>query len=143
MPEDILLVMCKRQGRYIAGALNFIGGDTLFGRNWGSIEHHPFLHFEACYYQAIDFAIARGLRKVEAGAQGAHKVARGYLPEATYSAHWICDPEFRRAVDTYLEDERRYVEQDIDYLEQHSPFKSSVALEKIREVRIDEAEFRN
>ena len=128
MAEDILLIMCRRNGRYIAGALNFIGGDTLFGRNWGCIEHHPFLHFETCYYQAIDFAIERGLKKVEAGAQGSHKVARGYLPQATYSAHWICDSGFRKAVADYLKEERHYVAQDIEYIEQRSPFKSTIEL---------------
>ena len=99
MADQIALVLCYRYGRPIAGALNFIGSDTLFGRNWGCTEHHPFLHFEACYYQAIDFAIARGLKRVEAGAQGAHKLARGYLPTLTYSAHWITDPRFRAAVE--------------------------------------------
>lgn len=132
LAEHILLVMCRRGGRYIAGALNFIGGETLFGRNWGCIEHHPFLHFETCYYQAIDFAIQRGLKKVEAGAQGGHKVARGYLPQATCSAHWISDPNFRDAVRRYLEDERRYVEEDIDDMERRSPFKSTVNLADIR-----------
>jgi predicted N-acyltransferase len=128
MADDILLIMCRRNGRYIAGALNFIGGDTLFGRNWGCIEHHAFLHFETCYYQAIEFAIERGLKKVEAGAQGSHKVARGYLPQATYSAHWICDTGFRKAVADYLKEERHYVAQDIEYTEQRSPFKSTIEL---------------
>lgn len=132
MPEDVLLVLCRRHGRYIAGALNFIGGDTLFGRNWGCIEHHPFLHFETCYYQAIDFAIHRGLRKVEAGAQGGHKVARGYLPEATYSAHWIADPGFRRAVKDYLDSEREYVREEIDYVEQRTPFKATLDISHLR-----------
>ena len=100
MAEDVLLVMAKRDGRWIAGAINFIGSDTLFGRHWGAIEHHPFLHFEVCYYQAIDFAIARGLKTVEAGAQGEHKIARGYLPQTTYSAHYIADPGLRRAPST-------------------------------------------
>ena len=136
LAEHVLLVMCKRNDSYIAGALNFIGGDTLFGRNWGCLEHHPFLHFETCYYQAIDFAIERGLKKVEAGAQGSHKVARGYLPEATYSAHWIDDPNFRHAVSRYLEDERQYVESDIDYTEQRSPFKSTVDLAEIRTINL-------
>ena len=122
----------RRAGQYVAGALNFIGGDTLFGRNWGCIEHHPFLHFETCYYQAIEFAIEKGLKKVEAGAQGGHKVARGYLPAATYSAHWIGDSNFRDAVRKYLEDERRYVKEDIDHTERHSPFKSTVDLGRIR-----------
>ncbi len=128
MPEDILLIMARRNDHYIAGALNFIGGDTLFGRNWGATEHHPFLHFEICYYQAIDFAIERGLKKVEAGAQGSHKVARGYLPVPTYSAHWICDAGFRQAVADYLSEERGYVTRDIEYIEERSPFKSTVEL---------------
>ena len=124
MGERILLIMCKRAGRYIAGAINFIGDAALFGRNWGCIEDHRFLHFEACYYQAIDFAIARGLDRVEAGAQGAHKLARGYMPKPTYSAHWIRDPRLRDAVDRYLNDERRYVARDIAYVEErHSPFR--------------------
>jgi hypothetical protein len=123
MPQRILLVMAKREGRYIAGALNFIGSDTLYGRNWGAIEHHPFLHFELCYYQAIDFAIAHGLDCVEAGAQGAHKLARGYLPTPTHSAHWIADPGFRRAVANYLSQERQAVAEGIDALGEHSPFR--------------------
>ncbi len=126
MPEDVLLILCRRNGRYIAGALNFIGGDTLFGRNWGCIEDHRFLHFETCYYQAIDFAIQHGLRKVEAGAQGSHKVARGYLPEPTYSAHWIADAGFRRAVADFLDRERRHVQEDIDYVEERSPYKATL-----------------
>ena len=109
MADDVLLVMAKRNGRWIAGAINFIGSDTLFGRHWGAIEHHPFLHFEVCYYQAIDFAIARGLKTVEAGAQGEHKIARGYLPQTTYSAHYIADPGLRRAIADYLKRERAYV----------------------------------
>ena len=109
MAEDVLLVMARRNGRWIAGAINFIGSDTLFGRNWGAIEHHPFLHFEVCYYQAIDFAIRRGLKTVEAGAQGEHKIARGYLPQTTYSAHYIADPDLRRAISDYLRHERAYV----------------------------------
>jgi len=127
LPESTLLILCKRAGRYIAGALNFIGSDALFGRNWGCIEDHRFLHFEACYYQAIEFAIARGLQRVEAGAQGAHKVARGYLPATTYSAHWIADAGFREAVQRYLRDERAFVEQDIELVSEHSPFRSSDA----------------
>ena len=124
MAEDILLVMVRRDGRYIAGAINFIGGDCLFGRNWGCIEHHPFLHFEVCYYQAIEFAIEHGLSRVEAGAQGEHKLARGYMPSHTYSAHWIVHDGFRDAVGRYLEEERTHVAEEIDYLEQFSPFKS-------------------
>jgi predicted N-acyltransferase len=132
MAEDILLILCKRDGRYIAGALNFIGGEALYGRNWGCLEHHPFLHFETCYYQAIDFAIERGLKRVEAGAQGSHKVARGYLPSPTYSAHWIQDAGFRDAVGRFVDEERDYVRQDIEYTEEHSPFKSTIDLSKFR-----------
>ena len=132
MPEDILLIMAKREGRYIAGALNFIGGDTLFGRNWGCIEDHRFLHFEVCYYQAIDFAIARGLRKVEAGAQGSHKVARGYLPQATHSAHWIADAGFRDAVARFVDEERDYVSQDMAYIDEHSPFNAQTDVQALR-----------
>ena len=92
MADKILLVMARRNGKYIAGAINFIGSDTLFGRHWGAIEHHPFLHFEVCYYQAIEYAITHKLARVEAGAQGEHKIARGYLPKTTYSAHYIAEP---------------------------------------------------
>ena len=109
MAKDVLLVMARRNNRWIAGAINFIGSDALFGRNWGAIEHHPFLHFEVCYYQAIDFAIHRHLKVVEAGAQGEHKIARGYLPQTTYSAHYIADPSLRRAIADYLKRERAYV----------------------------------
>ena len=124
LAEHTLLILARREGRYVAGALNFIGSETLFGRNWGCTEYHPFLHFELCYYQAIDFAIERGLARVEAGAQGQHKVARGYLPQATYSAHYIKDAGFRDAVARFLEDERGYVQQEIDYIAEHSPFKA-------------------
>lgn len=125
MADNILLIMAKRDGRYIAGALNFIGNDTLYGRNWGCVEDHPFLHFELCYYQAIDFAIERGLTSVEAGAQGAHKIARGYVPQATYSAHYIAHEGFRDAVAHYLESEREYVDNDMRDLRQFAPFKES------------------
>jgi predicted N-acyltransferase len=123
MAEDMLLVLAKRAGRYVAGALNFIGQDTLYGRYWGGIEDHPFLHFEVCYYQAIDFAIAHGLARVEAGAQGAHKLARGYLPSETYSAHYIADPGLRRAVADYLKRERVAVAREIALLTEESPYK--------------------
>lgn len=126
MADRILLILCRRGRRYIAGALNFIGSDTLYGRNWGCIEDHRFLHFETCYYQAIDFAISRGLAHVEAGAQGAHKVARGYMPQTTYSAHWIRDQGLRDAIARYLKDERRYVEADIDYIAAHTPFRADL-----------------
>ena len=125
MPDDILLIMAKRDGDYIAGALNFIGGDTLFGRNWGCIEDHPFLHFELCYYQAIDFAIKRRLKRVEAGAQGTHKLARGYVPHRTYSAHYITHAGLREAVGNYLESERQYVDNDIAVLSNHTPFRKT------------------
>jgi predicted N-acyltransferase len=123
MRDDALLVMCRRAGRWVAGALNFIGRDALYGRYWGCTEHHPCLHFEVCYYQAIDAAIERRLGRVEAGAQGEHKLARGYLPVETHSLHWIADPGFRRAVDNYLEEERRAVGEEIGWLARHSPFR--------------------
>jgi predicted N-acyltransferase len=110
MRDRVLLVMAKRAGRWIAGAINFIGSHTLFGRHWGAIENHPFLHFELCYYQAIDYAIAHKLPYVEAGAQGEHKISRGYMPRTTYSAHYIADPALRRAIADYLVRERAYVE---------------------------------
>ncbi|MGB8609862.1 GNAT family N-acetyltransferase [Bradyrhizobium sp.] len=125
MAKDVLLVMARRNGRWIAGAINFIGSDTLFGRNWGAIEHHPFLHFEVCYYQAIDFAIRRGLKTVEAGAQGEHKIARGYLPQTTYSAHYIADPDLRRAISDYLRHERAYVAEAARELTHAGPFRKT------------------
>jgi predicted N-acyltransferase len=123
MSRDVALIMAKREGRWIAGAINFIGSDTLFGRHWGAVEHHPFLHFEICYYQAIDFAIRRGLKTVEAGAQGEHKIARGYLPQTTYSAHYIADPGFRRAVADYLKHERAHVAAAVRELTEAGPFR--------------------
>lgn len=123
MAEDILLVMARRGGRYIAGAINFIGSDALYGRNWGCIEHHPFLHFEVCYHQAIEFAIAKGLKRVEAGAQGEHKLARGYLPVTTCSAHYIAHAGLRRAVADYLERERRDVAAIGEMLAEHAPYR--------------------
>ncbi len=123
MREDALLVLASRGGRPVAGALNFIGRDVLFGRYWGCLEHHPCLHFELCYYRAIDFAIARGLSRVEAGAQGEHKLARGYLPVETRSLHWIADPGFRAAVEDYLRAERRMVREENAMLAAHSPFR--------------------
>jgi hypothetical protein len=123
MAERILLVMAKRNGRYIAGAINFIGSDTLFGRHWGAIEHHPFLHFELCYYQAIQYAIEHKLARVEAGAQGEHKISRGYLPVTTYSAHYIVDPALRRAIEDFLERERVYVAAAEAELAQAAPFR--------------------
>ena len=123
MADQTLLVMAKRNGRTIAGALNFFGDGVLFGRNWGCSEFVPFLHFETCYYQAIEFAIARGLKKVEAGAQGAHKLLRGYMPTTTYSAHYVAHPGLRRAVDDYLKREREAVAEHIEELAEHGPFR--------------------
>jgi uncharacterized protein len=124
MADKVVLVMTKKAGRYVAGALNLVGSDTLFGRNWGCVGDFPFLHFEVCYYRAIDFAIARGLKRVEAGAQGQHKIQRGYLPSPTYSAHWIRDPGFQRAVADFCARERRAIESEMEELEEGlSPFK--------------------
>lgn len=123
MRDDVLLVLAEREGRPIAGALNFIGADCLYGRYWGCTEHHPALHFELCYYQAIDAAIARGLRRVEAGAQGDHKLARGYLPAPTHSLHWIGHEGLRRAVAEFVEHEARAVDEDIEILTSMGPFK--------------------
>lgn len=121
--DDVLLVLALRDGCPVAGALNFIGGDTLFGRYWGSTEHHPCLHFELCYYQAIDYAIAHGLLRVEAGAQGEHKLARGYLPTTTHSLHWIEDAGFARAVQDFVEAECKAVDRDTEILTSYGPFK--------------------
>ena len=126
MADRILLVMARRNSRYVAGAINFIGGGTLYGRNWGAVEHHPFLHFEVCYYQAIEYAIANKLQRVEAGAQGEHKLARGYLPHTTYSAHYIAHPGLRRAIAEYLSRERSYVEAAGVELAAASPFRKDL-----------------
>jgi hypothetical protein len=123
MADQTLLVMAKKDGRYIAGALNLFGESVLFGRNWGCTEYIPFLHFETCYYQAIDFAIAHKFKRVEAGAQGAHKLLRGYMPCPTYSAHFIAHPGLRRAIDDYLRRERMAVAEHIEELAEHAPFK--------------------
>lgn len=133
MRNDILLVLAFNshlpvaihEERPVAGALNFIGRDTLYGRYWGCVEEHPCLHFELCYYQAIDWAIAQGLQRVEAGAQGEHKLARGYLPVETHSLHWINDPGFRTAVARYVEAERRAVGEEIEVLTAYGPFRKT------------------
>ncbi len=126
MADRVLLVMARRGERWIAGALNLIGGDCLYGRNWGCVEDVPFLHFELCYYQAIEFAIGRGLARVEAGAQGQHKIARGYLPTPVYSAHYIADPALRGPVARFLDQERQAVQGEMDWLaEEYSPFRQS------------------
>ena len=121
--DDMLLVLAMNDGRPVAGALNFIGRGTLFGRYWGSTEYYPSLHFELCYYQAIDYAIKNGLSRVEAGAQGEHKLARGYLPVATHSLHWIGDLAFRDAIARYLIAETRAVDEEIEVLTAYGPFK--------------------
>ena len=121
--EDTLMVFAMREGRPVAGAMNFIGRDALYGRYWGAMEHHDCMHFEACYYQAIDYAITHGLATVEAGAQGEHKLARGYLPVETHSLHWMADEGFARAIEEYLQAERRAVEGDIEILTSYGPFK--------------------
>jgi len=123
MADEVLLVAAKRDDKIIAGGLNFVGADTLYGRYWGAIEEHPFLHFEVCYYQAIEHAIASGLKWVEAGAQGPHKLARGYLPVTTYSAHWIADPGLRGAIEHYLRRERAHVEHDAEMLKTFAPYR--------------------
>lgn len=121
--DDIALVLAERDGNYVAGALNFIGRRTLFGRYWGCVEHHPCLHFELCYYRAIDFALENGLPRVEAGAQGEHKLARGYLPCETHSLHWVGNPGFARAIKDYLDAEREAVAEEIEILTEYGPFR--------------------
>ena len=123
MRNDMLLIFAIRDGKPIAGALNFIGRHTLFGRYWGCVEEHPCLHFELCYYRAIDWAIQNGLQRVEAGAQGEHKLARGYLPTPVHSLHWIADPGFSRAVAQYLRAEATAVQEEIDVLTAYGPFR--------------------
>ena len=123
MPERIALVVVKEKERLIAAALNFIGNDCLYGRNWGCIAEYPFLHFEACYYRAIDFAIEQNLQRIEAGAQGEHKILRGYVPVETYSAHYIPNSGFRRAIENFLQQERQLVDQEIKTLTRHTPFR--------------------
>ncbi|MEM8791640.1 MAG: GNAT family N-acetyltransferase [Pseudomonadota bacterium] len=125
MRDLALLILCERDGKWIAGALNFIGRETLFGRYWGCVEDHPCLHFEACYYQAIDYAISHGLARVEAGAQGGHKLARGYGPVTTRSLHYLPDPGFREAVARYLDSERNAVERENAALAEMTPFKKA------------------
>lgn len=121
--QRVLLVLARSEGKIVAGAFNLIGSDTLYGRNWGSLVDVPFLHFEICYYRALDWAIAHGLARVEAGAQGEHKLQRGYLPAATYSAHWIPDPGFRAAIARFLADERRSMAEERAALTALGPFR--------------------
>ena len=126
MADRVLLVMAKKDGRYIAAALNLVGSHALYGRYWGKLEDHPFLHFELCYHQAIDAAIARGLHRVEAGAQGEHKLARGYAPTEVHSAHFIENEGFGQAVGQYLEQERAAVRADIRAQDADSPFRKDL-----------------
>ncbi|MDB4213431.1 GNAT family N-acetyltransferase [Octadecabacter sp.] len=128
--DDMLLVFAMRDGVPIAGALNFIGRDTLYGRYWGCAENHPCLHFEICYYQAIDYALAHGMKFVEAGAQGEHKLARGYLPVTTHSLHWFGNAGFRDAVADYLEAERKAVDEEIEVLTSYGPFRKAIVEEQ-------------
>lgn len=130
MRDDVLLVLAERDGRPVAGALNFIGREALYGRYWGCVEDHPCLHFELCYHQAIDWAIANGLQRVEAGAQGEHKLARGYLPVPCHSLHWIADPGLRDAVARYLVAERRAVDEEIEVLTAYGPFRRGEVQER-------------
>ena len=125
MRDDVLLVLAERDGWPVAGALNFIGRDVLYGRYWGCVEDHRNLHFELCYYRAIDYAIRHGLSRVEAGAQGEHKLARGYLPVVTHSLHWIGDPGFRRAVEQFLQAEREAVDHENEILTSYGPFRKT------------------
>ena len=128
--DDILLVMAERDGDWVAGALNVIGRDTLYGRYWGCVEDHPCLHFELCYYQAMDYAIAHRQTRVEAGAQGDHKLSRGYLPVFTHSLHWMADPGFSDAVARYLEAESQAVGEDIEILTSYGPFRKNTVEEQ-------------
>ena len=128
--DDMLLALAMRAGQPVAGALNFIGRETLYGRYWGCVEDHPCLHFELCYYQAIDWAIAQGLSRVEAGAQGGHKLARGYLPVETYSLHAMREPSFSRAVAEYLKAEARAMEEEIEILTSYGPFRKTAVEEQ-------------
>ncbi|WP_193227837.1 GNAT family N-acetyltransferase [Aureimonas psammosilenae] len=130
MGDKIVLVMARRAGRFIAGALNFVGGDTIYGRYWGCVEDHPFLHFEICYHQAIDYAIEHKLAVVEAGAQGEHKLARGYEPTTTHSAHWIAHPGLRQAIEDHLDYERHRVAEMKEALDAHTPFRRGERLDE-------------
>jgi hypothetical protein len=124
MADRVVLIMAYDGSQTVAGALNLLGRDALYGRNWGCSQSYRFLHFEICYYRAIDYAIAHGLNRVEAGAQGPHKLQRGYLPVRTYSAHWIRDPGLRDAIERYLRSERIQIDDEIDFLAEHSPFRN-------------------
>ena len=130
MPENLLLIVAERRGAPIAAALDVVGGDAMYGRYWGALEHVPLLHFEACYYQAIEFAIARGLERFEGGAQGEHKLFRGLMPVETLSAHWLAHPRFARAVEDYLAREAQGIAQYVNELHEHTPFKVTSAAQE-------------
>ena len=125
MSDNILLVIAEQNNTMIAGALNFIGNDKLYGRNWGTVKEIPYLHFETCYYQAIEFAIAHKLKKVEAGVQGMHKVQRGYVPTKTYSAHWINNNVLSKAIDDFLKREDLIINSEIEELSKLKPYKTN------------------
>ncbi|HEX6119358.1 MAG TPA: GNAT family N-acetyltransferase [Dongiaceae bacterium] len=127
MRERIVLMLAERGGQFVAGALNFKGAEALYGRNWGCLEDYRFLHFELCYYRAIDYAIAHDLPRVEAGAQGEHKIQRGYLPSETYSSHWIADPRLRAAISDFLDQERVYISREKTALDEMSPYRNAGA----------------
>ncbi len=124
MGEQIMLVMARHQDRYVAGAISYRSDDSLYGRHWGCLEEFNSLHFEACYYQGLDYALAEGLRRFEPGAQGEHKISRGFLPTPTWSAHWIAEPRFRTAIADFLQGERRGMDAYIESLYDHSPFRA-------------------
>jgi len=123
--DRIVLMLAKQNGQLVAGALNLKGPQALYGRNWGCLQDYRFLHFELCYYQAIDYAIAHGIPRVEAGAQGEHKIQRGYLPTETYSSHWIVDPRLKAAISGFLDQERAYIAQEKVALEELSPYRQT------------------
>jgi len=125
MPDNLLLVLAKKDGEYIAGALSFIGSDCLYGRYWGCIEEYQFLHFETCYYQGIEYCIDKGLQRFDSGAQGEHKIQRGFEPELTWSNHWIAHPEFDQAISRFLEDEEKYIRRYQKEAAQYLPFKAA------------------
>ena len=131
MADRCLLVLAKRDGRYVAGALNMIGGDCLYGRYWGTTDPQPCLHFEICYYQAIEWAIDNRLARVEAGAQGEHKLARGYLPTPTYSTHYIADKGLRTAIARYLVQERAHMEEHRTALAEYAPYRKGDSAAKV------------
>lgn len=125
MPDQVILVLAKHQNNYVAGTFNLLGGDTLYGRHWGCSQHFSGLHFECCYYQLIDYCIQHGIQHFEAGAQGEHKLSRGFLPTTTWSAHWLAHPEFSKVIAEFLNHEQKGIQNYIDVLNEHSPFKSS------------------